>query len=283
MKHPAFLLLLVIYSSVFGQEKNNLLASLIATEYAFAASAGDLGTNDAFLAYIADDGILFRPNPVNGKEFLLNSVSSSAGNLKWFPVYAAISQNGDLGFTTGPWEYSINKKESTNNLYGNYCTVWERKTDGDWLFLIDFGNQNEKPNSLPPRLKSFRNYSARPIKNELNKKEDPALLFELDKQLKSVSYLNYLSSDSRFLRDGFFPLIGAGDISAYISGNETYCCFKPDGGKISLSKDFGFTYGKYENTNPKKNIKEQFNYLHIWKKKGKQWILLADVAKKIKK
>jgi ketosteroid isomerase-like protein len=282
LKLPAFLLLLVIYSSVFGQEKNNLLASLIATEYAFAASAGDLGTNDAFLAYIADDGILFKPDPVNGKEFLLNS-EPAPGKLNWYPVYAAVSNKGDLGFTTGPWEYSINEKESTNNLYGNYCTVWERKTDGDWLFVIDFGNQNEKPNSLPPRLKSFRNYSARPIKNELNKKDDPAELFELDKQLKSDSYVNYLSPDSRFLRDGFFPFIGAEDISAHISGNETYCCFKPDGGKISLSKDFGFTYGKYENSVPKKNIKEQFNYLHIWKKEGKQWILLADISKKITK
>ena len=271
------------YSAVFGQEKNNLLASLIATEDAFAASAGDIGTNAAFLAYIADEGILFKPNPVNGKEFLLNSESSSRGILKWFPIYAALSQSGDLGFTTGPWEYSENEKESTKNSYGNYCTVWERKTDGDWLFLIDFGNQNEKPNSLPPRLKSFRNYSARPIKNVLNKKEDPAELFELDKHLQLDSFVKYLSPDSRFLRDGIFPLIGAGDISAYISGNETYCCFKPEGGKISLSNDFGFTYGKYENTNAKKNIKEQFNYLHIWKKEGKQWIILADIAKKIKK
>jgi ketosteroid isomerase-like protein len=283
LKLPGCLLLVVIYSSVFGQEKNNFLASLIATEYAFSSSAGDIGINNAFLAYIADDGILFKPNPVNGKEFLLNSGSSSAGNLKWFPVYAAVSQNGDLGFTTGPWEYSINEHGSTNASYGNYCTVWERKTDGDWLFVIDFGIQNEKPNSLPPRLKTSRNYSARPIKNELNKKEDPAELFELDKQLKSDSYVNHLCPDSRFLRDGFFPFIGAGDISAYIFGNETYCCFKPDGGKISLSNDFGFTYGKYENTNVKKNIKEQFNYLHIWKKEGKQWIILADIAKKIAK
>ena len=282
MKYSAILILLVLYAAVLGQGNNNSLSSLIATEYAFAASAGDLGAHDAFLAYIADDGILFRPDPVNGKEFLLNS-GTSTGSLKWYPAYAAISGKGDLGFTTGPWELSTKEKDLIKTFYGNYCTVWERKTDGDWLFVIDFGNQNEKPNIMPVRLKSSLNYSAKPMKNELNKKEDPAELFQLDRQLKSVSYVKYLSPDSRLLRDGLLPFIGTSNISEYISRNKIFCCFKPTGGKISSSKDIGFTYGNYENTVPVKNIKEQFYYVHVWKKEGKQWILLADVTKKIAK
>jgi len=272
----------ILYSVALGQEKNNLLASLIATEYAFAASAGDIGTHDAFLAYIADDGIIFRPDPVNGKEFLLNS-GSSPGSLNWYPTYASISKKGDFGFTTGPWEWTNKVKDSVKTYFGNYCTVWERKTDGDWVFAIDFGNQNEKPKILPVRLNSSLNYSVKPLKNELNKKEDPVELFELDKQLRSDSYMKYLSSDSRLLRDGLLPFIGTYNISEYISRNKIFCCFKPIGGKISLLNDFGFTYGSFDNTDPKIKIKEQFYYVHVWKKEGKQWILLADVTKKIAK
>jgi ketosteroid isomerase-like protein len=282
LKYSAILILLVLNTAVLGQGNNNSLSSLVATEYAFAASAVDIGTHDAFLAYIADDGILFRPDPVNGKDFLLNS-GTSAGNLKWYPAYAAISGSGDLGFTTGPWEWTNKEKDSVTSFYGNYCTVWERQSEGDWEFVIDFGNQNEKPNSLPPRLKSTLNYSIVTRKNVITKKDDPNEMVELDKQLKSDSYLQYFNSDSRLLRDGVQPLIGADNISGYISHNKTFCCFIPAGGKISLSKDFGFTYGKYENTDLQKNIKEQFNYLHVWKKEGKRWILLADVAKKITK
>ena len=282
MKHIILLIILVLYSAVIGQEKNNLFESLIATEYAFSASARDIGTHDAFLAYIAEDGILFRPNPVNGKDFLLDS-GSSPGNLNWYPTYASISKKGDLGFTTGPWEFSIKDNDSNKSLYGNYCTVWERNTDGDWLFIIDFGNQNEKPKILPARLKSSLNYSAIPLKNLVNKKEDPTALFELDKQLKSDTYKKYLNSDSRLLLDGLLPVLGADNISEYISRNKKFCCFIPTGGRISISKDFGFTYGIYDNSDPKNNIKEQFNYLHIWKKEGKQWIILADISKKITK
>jgi ketosteroid isomerase-like protein len=279
LKLIALLILPVLYSAIFGQEKNKILGTLIATENAFAASAVDIGTHDAFLAYIADDGILFKPDPVNGKEFLFNS-GSSDGTLKWYPSYADISKEGDLGFTTGPWEWTIKEKDTDKSFYGNYCTVWEKHSDGDWFFVIDFGNKNDKPVSPPPRLRSALNYSAIPLKNVVNDKEVPTELFELDKLLDSGSYIKYTGANSRILRDGSFPYIGSENISQYISGNEVCCCFKPIGGKFSLSKDFGFTYGKYENTNPKKNIKEQFNYLHVWKKEGNRWILLTDVASK---
>ena len=280
LKFVTFLMLQVLYSSVFGQGQNNLLGSLIATEYAFAASAADIGTHDAFLAYIADDGILFRPNPVNGKEYLKDAGSSN-GILSWYPTYATVSRKGDFGFTTGPWE--LKEKKSNNTLYGNYCTVWEKKTDGDWEFVIDFGTKNDKPQIIPARLKSSLNYSANPINNVINKKVDQVELLELDKQLNSNTSAKYLSSESRFLRDGFFPIIGSQNITAYITRNEIFCCFKPAGGKISLSKDFGFTYGVRENSDPKKNSKEQFNYVNVWKKEGNKWILLSDVIKKIGK
>ena len=43
------------------------LDSLIASERAFSRHSVDHGTREAFLAYLAEDGIIFRPLPVNGR------------------------------------------------------------------------------------------------------------------------------------------------------------------------------------------------------------------------
>ena len=43
------------------------LETLVASERAFSAMSVEKGMKDAFLTYLADDGIIFRPLPVNGK------------------------------------------------------------------------------------------------------------------------------------------------------------------------------------------------------------------------
>ena len=43
--------------------------ALVAMERAFAKAAAIKGTRDAFIEFLADDGIIFQPGPVNGKKF----------------------------------------------------------------------------------------------------------------------------------------------------------------------------------------------------------------------
>ena len=45
------------------------LQALVEAERAFARAAATKGTRDAFLEFLADDGIVFQPGPINGKEF----------------------------------------------------------------------------------------------------------------------------------------------------------------------------------------------------------------------
>ena len=99
---------LLFSTFTFSQQKNQNLNSMIATEYAFVAAAAELGTRDAFLKFVADDGIIFRPNPVNGKTFL-SSAPKRPGLLSWYPVHAEVSMAGDMGFTTGQAEFRRDK------------------------------------------------------------------------------------------------------------------------------------------------------------------------------
>ncbi len=51
------------------------LGSLVNTERAFARTSEEKGTRDAFMAFIADDGILFRPTAVKGKQWKLKRLT----------------------------------------------------------------------------------------------------------------------------------------------------------------------------------------------------------------
>jgi ketosteroid isomerase-like protein len=276
-----------IFAETSAQERSQNLNSMISTEYSFVAAAAELGTRDAFLKFIADDGIIFRPNPVKGKKFL-EDAPKRPGLLSWYPVHAEISMAGDMGFTTGPAEFRKDK-DSTAIWFGNFCTVWQKQSNGEWKFAIDIGNQNDKPiaNSTPLEYQTSSSTKPQLIKGMNHKKPDE--LLTLDRQFKIISkkigmvetYKKFVTDESRILRDGAFPIIGSKQISDYLSTQMSVMDFKPVGGKMSSSDDFGFTYGELEKTDPKNNLNEKFNYMHVYLKEGDRWIIAAEVLSKI--
>src|SRR5436305_565275 len=82
-------------------DRQAALDSLVAAEKAFAKDAAEKGPHDSFLDFLADDGVMFTPDPVNGKEWLRGH-PAQPGLLSWFPVYSEVSLAGDLGYNTGP-------------------------------------------------------------------------------------------------------------------------------------------------------------------------------------
>ena len=83
------------------------LQEMVKTEQAFSQMAEEKNTRDAFMAFIADDGLLFRPGAVNGKKWMIEHPvppSDKKPLLAWQPAFAGMAASGDMGFTTGPWE-----------------------------------------------------------------------------------------------------------------------------------------------------------------------------------
>src|SRR5690348_9805170 len=114
------------------------LATLISAERQFAARAAETSIRDAFFEAMDDNAIVFRPGPVNAKEFFRGRPSNPGPLLHWEPSYAEISQYGDLGWTTGPWEFT-GKGEKKPSAYGHFATVWQLELDRKWHVLIDHG------------------------------------------------------------------------------------------------------------------------------------------------
>lgn len=103
MKKFISLTLLLGYTSLgFAQKdpKSSPLQSMVDTERAFARMAAKQGVRPAFLAFIADDGILFRPTAVKGKQWMTEHplpTSDKRPLLSWYPTIASMAHAGDMG------------------------------------------------------------------------------------------------------------------------------------------------------------------------------------------
>jgi ketosteroid isomerase-like protein len=116
----------------------------------FSDLSKEKGMRDAFLAYIAEDGVLLRPYmmPVEGfidvKKFL------DEGNtdflLTWFPLFADISISGELGYTYGTYELTYKDEKGISvTRKGTYVSIWKKDKEGKWKFVLDTGNPGLEP------------------------------------------------------------------------------------------------------------------------------------------
>lgn len=123
---------------------------MIAADKAFSAMSVAKGAHAAFLAYMADDVLLYEGAhpPIAGKAA---AVAYYAGvekamptygtqRLEWTPTGADASDDGSLGTTHGTWTLSAKKPDgSAVHVTGYYVTEWRRQRDGTYKFTADIG------------------------------------------------------------------------------------------------------------------------------------------------
>ena len=145
------ILIICFLAGLVVAQKNNQVSDLkamVETERAFSRASEDRGIRESFAEFIADDGILFRPTPVFGKKWMQEHplpASTTRPLLSWQPIFAAVSRAGDLGYTTGPWQFKNDIKDAKASAFGNFMTVWKKQADGSWKFVLDLGISNPEP------------------------------------------------------------------------------------------------------------------------------------------
>jgi ketosteroid isomerase-like protein len=117
--------------------------SLIAAERAFSARSVAKGMRPAFLDFLAEDAVIFRPGPINGMQSWRDR-GEVPGILEWGPEFVELSGAGDLGFSTGPWVYRASPDAQEAD-YGHFITVWRRDAQGEWKAALDCGGSHAKP------------------------------------------------------------------------------------------------------------------------------------------
>jgi ketosteroid isomerase-like protein len=287
------LILVVLAAGGFAQKKEvdvqSELRSLVETERAFARTATTRGIRDSFLAYLADDGILFRPKPVNGKQWM-RARPARPGLLTWQPIYADVASAGDLGYTTGPWEFREKGPEDKPVAFGNFVTLWKKQMDGTWKFVVDLGISNPQPAgaSAPWQPPANNLKSKGKSAHKANVESERASLLSTDREFSKASvaqgmvnaFLSYMADDVRLYRNDSFPFVGKEAARAALAERQGVLNWEPTKAEVSQSGDLAYTYGTYDfkGSGSDDHAAENGNYLRIWKRQANgKWKVVLDL------
>lgn len=265
------------------------LEAAVETERTFAKTSELKGTRESFLAFIADDGILFRPTAVNGKRWLLDHPpppSPTRSLLSWQPSFADIASSGEMAYTTGPWQFRKDIKDEKPIAFGHFVTVWKKQTDGHWKFAIDLGISHPTPAAIPEGWEPVVfETDAKIGASSVGAKERRAVLsVDAEFSLASESlgsekaFLKFASNEIRLYRNERLPLLGRQTAVHGLPPRNSIWSWKPAFADVSQANDLGYTFGSYEVRDATKKLTDKGNYLRIWKKQAGAWTVVLDLA-----
>jgi ketosteroid isomerase-like protein len=280
------ILLLGVWPDAFAQTetlRSKNRHALVQMEHDFAKAAAEKGTRDAFLEFLADDGIVFQPQAVNGKKYWTER-QRRKGLLSWEPIFADVSRAGDLGYTTGPWEFRPNGPDDKPVAFGQYFTIWKKQRDGSWKAVLDRGVSSEIRIATQP-LQFPANDESSKSKTNFDVAAGRTILLKLEEKFSQASLVKgarqafeiYLADDARLLRENAPPSIGRAAALALMPENGRALTWKPAMADVSASGDLGYTYGTFE-LNTRGVTVQRGSYVRVWKKHGRKWKVVMDVS-----
>lgn len=287
MKKLICLTLLVGFISLaFAQKAKeaSALQSMVDTERAFARMSEEQGIRPSFMAFIADNGILFRPTAVKGKQWMTEHPlppSDKRPLLSWQPTFADMARAGDMGYTTGAWEYKSDIHDAQPVAFGNFLTVWKKQPDRSWKFVIDLGISNPQPDQAATPWQLPNNYLQMSGGSTTYVKAETTALLKREREFSRDSatrgaqkaFEAYAANDVRVFRNGKLPFVGKADAAVALPASSIVWTWEPAFADVSRSGDLGYSYGTYQLTKNDAMLKktengekvETGNYYRIWK------------------
>jgi len=250
----------------------------------FVADLAELGMRSGFLEHLGERSIVFRPGPVDAREAY--TVSEDApGLLAWEPTMVDAAASGDLGLSTGPWDFRPGGEGTAVAGTGHYVSVWLKNADGEWKVAITVAVPHRPMEGETPEL--VRRGHAR-----ASDPYEPAAAFEdvLDAETalwtdaQSQGFMGALASalapDGRVYRMGMQPIVGPDAVREAITA-EDRMAWEPRGGSVGESGDLGYTYGIAMWTAPDDSgVRLPQAYLRIWERMpGGEWHVVIDIMK----
>ncbi len=256
------------------ETRRALLEDVLAQERAFANDIVRRGMREAFLTYIADDGILFAPGPIVGKKHL-SAAEPSPGTMTWTPAFAGIAVSGDLAFTVGPYVWTDGKVRSA----GQYLTIWRKDSEGRWRFAIDRGTRG--PGEGEARVDGVEvvrlpmsDTKDDPIRSAEGLAAAEASLSNQSRLDAPQALLTHLAPDARVLRPGSAPAISAAQHAAIAAGEPASITYTQVLERTSAAGDLAYTYGNAAWTQDGKP--RQGHFVRVWQKQGGKWSIVVD-------
>jgi ketosteroid isomerase-like protein len=277
--HKLLLSLVLITPAIWAEQENASTATLRAvaeSEKNFASASLQHGIRASFLQFLADDAIILRPEPVNGKA-LYSKYQEKGQELNWRPVFATVATSNELGITTGPWELKKSATDESPMAFGQFASVWRKQPDNSWKVIIDAGIDHAKPAAEAGEVQLSLPAPAPPNDSAFVKTEE--LFTKAVKIDAGAGLLDFASDEVRILRDGNFPAVGKEAARSMLAPDHDKMTRKISGAGNSAAKDLAWRYGPY--SSEQGNAIEQGYYLTIWRfDHGGAWKIILDLQKK---
>lgn len=271
-------------------EKNfpRSLAPVVEAEHAFAQLSIAQGMKPAFLRYAAPDGVIFeRDGPAGAIETWAQRNPAPTGLLTWWPVYADVASSGDLGWTTGPYEFRDNPSDAKPSDTGHFFTVWRRQPDGSWKFVLDLGVRHPAPDApetalrYPAWLRKSAPPAAFPDTVAARKsllEAERAFSEESLKKGARAALLARADETARIYRQGAHPVVGRDAVALALKVDSEYVGWNALKGDVSGAGDLGYAYGTYEVKATSTQPAERGHYARVWRHRSGSWRVVLQVV-----
>lgn len=254
---------------VAAQQRTQELAD---AENAFARYALEHNTREAFLKYMDTGAVVFDKGDIQKAKQVWEAKQVTPGKLLWSPSFAVISTAGDLGITTGPWEYKATADlKDTALASGAFMTVWIKK-DNQYKWIADMGITHNQKN---PRTSGVSSVEL----NHVERTTYDAARYMMSAENNFITayntsgkeaYNTVADNDIHLLNPGQLPVHGIYSLDAALVNMSGKIRFQAVASGISKDGDLGYVYG-YATENGNKG-----NYLRIWRRISRKWTLMMQ-------
>jgi ketosteroid isomerase-like protein len=262
----------MISAPVYAETPAEAVRALVEAEKKFYETGQEKGTRAAFLEFLAEDVIIFRPGPVNGRESWTKRPETGF-DLVWEPTFAAIARSADFGYDTGPAKWRANKKEEKFSGFGHFISIWKKQKDGSWKVALDCGIENMK-SDVKPSLQLVLPKNRQPGTLESLQQSQSAFIatarFDFTKAFRQFG-----SEEVRLYRDGSFPTVGKKAASELLEPEQAGVTMEVMKTDMSSSADLAYSYGSCTDTRSQPG--KAGHFLQIWQTDDKgAWKLVLD-------
>lgn len=252
--------------------------ALVAAERAFASAAASEGTRAAFLQFLAGDSILFRPEPVDGQTWFQQQ-PANPGLLSWRPEFAEMAASGDMGYTTGPWNFRGQSDESPVQ-FGQYVSIWRRGQHSPWKVALDAGITSPPPvdESNSTQVIAIEHEIARDGVSEAELLQIESTLAERVRQKGYLSAVHEMAAANVWvLRMDQPPFRGFLDLAEVVPAQPLDIEWTVSGAAVAPSGELGYVYGTGRRLN-EEQVEERCSFLRIWRWGDQdRWELALDI------
>lgn len=249
-------------------------APVVTAERAFAADGYALGIKASFLKHSSPEAIVIQPLPENAHKSLAATPDGKPDDpkLEWWPLWAGISKSGDMGFTTGPYAFSGQRR-------GYYFTVWKKQMNGEWKWLFDGGTPSDPSGAPGPggpvgflQVSRVEPMDSGVALAAVMKAEDDLAAAARTDLLKA--YLEVVACDGRVQGSRAAPATDCEASAVELKTRAATAEMKTLGGEASAAGDLAWTYGAIDwikDANPGKG-----HYVRVWQRRPEGWRIVFD-------